>query len=75
MNIREALWILDRCHTRDDDYLGYTVESMPYIFDFDSVDYINAWGVLRSYLRSADGTHRAADEDVTDDAHDGEDRR
>lgn len=58
MDFTEALWVLERAHTRDGDPngLGYTVEMVPaYLLDFDHGAYIEAWGVVRDYLRSDRG--------------------
>src|SRR5688572_20813895 len=55
MNITEALWILERAHTRDDALTGYTVQWSPgdFILSLDRSEYIEAWGVVRDHLRSA----------------------
>lgn len=57
MNIREALWILDRVHTRDDDNpaIRYTVEQDPFMLEvYGQHRYVEAWGVVRDYLRGVD---------------------
>lgn len=56
MNINEALWILERAHTRDDELTGYVVQMQPDLFgDIGRTEYIEAWGVLRRTLRHGDG--------------------
>lgn len=65
MNIREALWILDKAHTRDGIDGKYHVFPAP---SFSVKDYYEAWGVLRAYLRRPDGRNAY-------DAHEGEDCR
>ena len=55
MNLTKALWILDRAHTRDDEMVGYVVETTPNLFGlgFSRHEYIEAWGVVRAALRPA----------------------
>lgn len=56
MNIRDALWVLERAHTRDDAQVGYRVETLPQVFEHSRAEYIEAWGVVRDHLRHGDGT-------------------
>lgn len=55
MNLTKALWILDRAHTRDDEMVGYVVETTPNLFGlgFSRHEYTEAWGVVRAALRPA----------------------
>lgn len=52
MNLTEALWVLDRAHTRDDAEAGYLVETYPNTWESGAGEYIEAWGVVRAHLRS-----------------------
>lgn len=56
MNLRDALWVLDRAHTRDEPSpIGYVVEMcgiIGYEGGHSVQEYIEAWGAVRSYLRS-----------------------
>jgi len=56
MSIRDALWVLERAHTRDDAQVGYRVETLPQVFEHSRAEYIEAWGVVRDHLRHGDGT-------------------
>lgn len=49
MTLIEALGILSRVHTRDDDQLGYVV-MMGASPEYDGHRYIEAWGVVRQLL-------------------------
>lgn len=69
MNIRDALWILERTHTRDtDEPIGFTVE-MSRIIGHEGghsvAEYIEAWGVVRAHLRHGDGTCNVCGERLT----------
>lgn len=44
-----ALLVLARCHTRDDDQMGFTVEYTPYL-EYGIGEYIRAWSIVRRQL-------------------------
>lgn len=67
MNIREALWILDKAHTRDGIDGKYHVFPAP---SFHVKDYYEAWGVVRDYLRGVN-TEEKRDLDDDRNAYDG----
>ena len=52
MSLDEALWILERSHTRDDEITGYVVETLPrYDYHCSQSQYLEAWGVMRAHNR------------------------
>jgi hypothetical protein len=55
LSLSMALTILTEVHTRDDEQLGYTVEvgAYPqYGSRWSEAQYIEAWGVVRTAVRS-----------------------
>jgi hypothetical protein len=53
MPLTKALRILSDCHTRDDDQVGYTVETVASLAfsRWSQAEYIEAWGVVRNAVR------------------------
>lgn len=47
MTLCHALFILATVHTRDDDEVGFTVETLPSLHFFTQADYIEAWKEVR----------------------------
>ena len=47
MPLNKALWILSEAHTQDDEQLGFTVERLPRIYEWSSLDYVEAWRSVR----------------------------
>jgi hypothetical protein len=54
MSLQAALWLLERVHTRDDDLTGFTVQRVPVVENqgISPSDYLEAWAVVRDYLRT-----------------------
>lgn len=55
MTLQEALGVLARVHTRDDELAGYTVAIGAWPAPWDHDDYVVAWGILRDYVQSTEG--------------------
>ncbi len=64
MTLMAALSTLERAHTRDDELTGYVVEHRRTIEDWERPAYVEAWGVVRDYIRSPEPI-ALTDEDVT----------
>jgi hypothetical protein len=47
MPLSKALYLLTEAHTRDDDKVGFTVETLPQVFEWSRADYIEAWRSVR----------------------------
>ncbi len=47
MPLNKALHILSETHTRDDGQVGFTVETLPQIFEHTRSEYIEAWRSVR----------------------------
>lgn len=62
MTLFDALRILANCHTRDDDWVGFCVESTvaPWsVSEHSQGDYIKAWGVVREQMHmQTEGRHK-----------------
>jgi hypothetical protein len=52
--LKEALSILERAHTRDDEMVGFTVERSPApeLTGISPTDYWDAWRMVREFVRS-----------------------
>lgn len=47
MPLNKALHILTEAHTRDNEMTGFTVETLPQVFEWGHADYIEAWRAVR----------------------------
>lgn len=64
MTLMAALSTLERAHTSWDGITDYVVEVLPRIEGWERAAYVEAWGVVRSYVRSPEPV-ALTDQDVT----------
>ena len=50
MQLEEALFILSRAHTQDDDRSGFSCSPLPSLLTVSQMEYLEAWEAVRCHL-------------------------